>query len=510
MKKAAKTKAVKRIATLSLVGIAVISSPMATADDAGWLGGFNIGQTRGEIDNEQIARKLSGSGFAMTSITEDNRDNGFKIYGGYKFNKNFALEAGYFNLGKFGFTSTTFPTGSLAGQIKLQGFNIDAVGILPIAEKFSVFARIGAQYAQAKDSFAGTGAVVPTNPSPSKSELNYKAGLGAQYDFTESVGLRGEWERYRINDAVGSRGDINMYSVGLVFMLDKEKPTPAPVMKAAAPPPPPPPVVVAAAPVKVIVPVKVKTEQYCSILDIQFEIKRDVMQLEEKEKLAVLGTFMNKYPNTTAVIEGHTDEVGTDEYNLKLSQQRADSVVRYLVDDLHIAASRLSAVGYGESRPVADNSTEEGKQKNRRINAVIACATDIADLKVTPARLTMALEMEFDPYKADIEPQYRDGLTKVANFMKANPSVIATVEGHAGMFVGTGSEKVRVTPELAMDVSQRRAQNVVNYLVDNLGIARSRLSAEGFGQTRRVNYGTTLEDQQENRRVNIIFNYSTK
>lgn len=515
MKKVAKTKAVKRIATLGLVGIAVISSPVAVADDSGWLGGFNIGQTRAEIDNAQIANQLSGSGFAMTSIAEDNRDTGFKIFGGHKFNKNFALESGYFNLGKFGFTSTTLPAGTLTGKIKLQGFNLDAVGMLPVTDKFSVFGRVGAQYAQAKDSFSGTGAVVPTNPSSSKSAINYKAGLGAQYDFTDSVGLRGELERYRINDGAGSHGDINMYSVGLVFMLDKEKPAHAPVMQAAAPPPLPPVMVMAAAvaaptpaPVMVIVPVKTKTEQYCSILDIQFEIKQDNIQREDKEKLAVVGTFMNKYPNTTAVIEGHTDNVGTPEYNQKLSQQRADSVVSYLTDELHVAPSRLTAVGYGITRPIADNATDEGKQKNRRIDAVIACATDIAGLKVLPARITMAMEMEFDPYKSNIEPQYLDDLRKVADFMKANPSVTATVEGHANKYLGIGADKIAVNPGLAAQVSQSRAQNVVDHLVNNLGISRSRLSTEAYGNMGRVSYGTTLEGQQENRRVNIIINYT--
>ncbi|HTL98129.1 MAG TPA: OmpA family protein, partial [Holophagaceae bacterium] len=59
----------------------------------------------------------------------------------------------------------------------------------------------------------------------------------------------------------------------------------------------------------------------------------------------------------------------------------------------------------------------------------------------------------------------------------------------------------------SMEVSQLRAQNVVNYLADNFGIARSRLTAEGFGQSRRVAYNTSTEGRQENRRVNIIFNY---
>jgi len=275
----------------------------------------------------------------------------------------------------------------------------------------------------------------------------------------------------------------------LVVMLDRKKSAP----QAATPPRK------AAAPVLVIVPIQAKTEQYCSILDFQFEINQDDIQREEKEKLAVLGTFMTKYPNTTAVIEGHSDDVGSAEDNMRLSQHRAESVVSYLVDGLHIAPSRLKAVGYGETRPVADNSTEEGKRKNRRIDALIACAMDVSGLKVAPARLTMALEMEFDKDKADVKPQYADELRNVADFLKANPNVTATVEGHTANMT---------TEELAMEMSQRRAQNVVNYLVDNLGVSRSQLSTAAFGESRRFAYNTSLEGQQENRRVNIIINYS--
>jgi OOP family OmpA-OmpF porin len=248
-------------------------------------------------------------------------------------------------------------------------------------------------------------------------------------------------------------------------------------------------------------------QQYCSILDIQFEIKQDEIQREEKERLAVLGTFMNKYPETTALIEGHTDNVGTEEFNLKLSQRRAEAVVSYLVDTLHIDPKRLSAVGYGSSRPIADNSTMEGHQANRRINAVVACARDFAGLKVAPERVTMAMEVDFDSYKSEIEPQYYDGLHEVANFLKANPAVTAAVEGHAARSVGTGAQRVQLTAEQSMEISGRRAQKVVDYLVVKEGISRSRLSAEGYGRTRRVSYGHSLEGQQENRRVNIIMNY---
>ena len=123
--------------------------------------------------------------------------------------------------------------------------------------------------------------------------------------------------------------------------------------------------------------------------------------------MAKVGDFLKKYPTTTAVIEGHTDNVGTPEHNMDLSQRRAESVVNYLVEKFGIDRSRLTAKGYGETRPVADNSTDEGKQKNRRIEAIIDCAFDVKEIQ-PPERLCMSLQMEFDAGKADIKPSYRD------------------------------------------------------------------------------------------------------
>jgi OOP family OmpA-OmpF porin len=318
-----------------------------------------------------------------------------------------------------------------------------------------------------------------------------------QYDFTKSFGMRAELERYRINDAIGNKGDIDMASVGVLFRFGRKSApvaqyTPAPEPVAYTPEP-------YVAPVPVVVAAPAKTEQYCTILDLTFEIDRGVLERDDMEKLAVVGTFLAKYPGTTAVIEGHTDNIGTEEHNLTLSKQRAESVVTYLVETTHVDRARLSAVGYGWTRPVATNDTEEGMRQNRRINAVVSCVTDIEGLKVKPARITMALELEFDLLKDEIKPEYRNELRKVANFLKANPNVTATVEGHAG--------KVQTTEASAMAISKRRAENVVTYLVDNFEIDRARLSAEGFGKTRRFAYSTTQEGQQENRRVNIIINY---
>jgi OOP family OmpA-OmpF porin len=482
---------------LGLVALTLIASPPAMAQDSGWYLGLNVGKSKAKIDEVKLINGLTGSGFTVTTLNDRNSSTGYKIFGGYSFNRYFAFEGGYFDLGKFGYDATTLPAGTLNGEIKVKGLNFDAVLSLPLTEKFSLFGRVGVDRARTSGTFAGTGSVTFRNPRPKEQATNVKYGGGLQYDFTRTFGMRAEWERYRINDAVGSKGDIDLTSIGLLVRFGRSKPTP--VAQTATPEPAAPAPEPYVAPIPVVVPAVARTEQYCTILDLTFEIDRDAIERDDLERLAVVGTFLTKYPGTTAVIEGHTDNVGTEEHNLVLSRQRAESVVTYLVDTVHVDRSRLSAVGYGFARPIGDNATEEGKRQNRRINAVVSCVTDIEGLKVRPARITMALEIEFDLLKDDVKPGHREELRKVANFLKANPVVTATVEGHAG--------KVQTTEASAMAISKRRAENVVTYLVDNFGIERSRLTAEGFGRSRRFAYSTTLEGQQENRRVNIIINY---
>jgi OOP family OmpA-OmpF porin len=239
---------------LGLLAIAVIASPFAAAENSNWYGGLNVGRSRADIDDGRFISSLAGAGLATTSFRDDNRDVGFKLFGGYQLNKNFAIEGGYFDLGKFNFSATTAPPGTLNGEFKIKGINLDAVGILPFNEKFSAFGRLGVQYAETRDSFSRTGAVpvLLFNPSPSTRDTNYKFGAGLQYDFTESLGMRLEAERYRINDAIGGKGNVDLISVGLVYRFGGkttpvaargEAVTPPPYVAPApavvAPPPPP-------------------------------------------------------------------------------------------------------------------------------------------------------------------------------------------------------------------------------------------------------------------------------
>ena len=89
--------------TLSLAVMAALASPAAMAADSGWYGGLSIGQSRAEIDHERITAGLLPR--VVTSIDDDDRDTGYKLLAGRKFNSNFAVEGGYFNLGKFGYTA---------------------------------------------------------------------------------------------------------------------------------------------------------------------------------------------------------------------------------------------------------------------------------------------------------------------------------------------------------------------------------------------------------------------
>jgi OOP family OmpA-OmpF porin len=234
--------------------------------------------------------------------------------------------------------------------------------------------------------------------------------------------------------------------------------------------------------------------KYCITLHIEFDIDKADIRPEYQDEVAKVGNFLKKYPDTTAVIEGHSDNVGAPEHNRDLSQRRAESVVTYLVEKFGIERSRLTAKGYGQARPIADNAADEGKQKNRRIEAVIDCAFDVKEIQ--PAeRLCMSLEMEFDTGKADVKPMYRDEIAKVGDYMKKYTTTTAVIEGHTDDVGGY---------ELNMKLSRERAENVVNYLVANFGIDRSRLSAKGYGYTRRIAYNTTPEGRQKNRRIDAI------
>lgn len=107
--------------------------------------------------------------------------------------------------------------------------------------------------------------------------------------------------------------------------------------------------------------------------DVLFATGKADLKAGSQDRLGKLVAFLGNYTDRTVIIEGHTDSVGSDESNQALSQRRADSVRAYLLAQ-GIAANRVTAVGKGESLPVADDSKSAGRQQNRRVEIVISNA----------------------------------------------------------------------------------------------------------------------------------------
>lgn len=106
-------------------------------------------------------------------------------------------------------------------------------------------------------------------------------------------------------------------------------------------------------------------------LAVTFDTNSAVVKDEYIGEVRKVAEFMNQYLNTNVTVEGHTDSSGSDAYNKSLSQRRADAVRDVLVQRLGIEAERVTSVGYGEERPIADNNTVEGRAVNRRVVAEI-------------------------------------------------------------------------------------------------------------------------------------------
>jgi outer membrane protein OmpA-like peptidoglycan-associated protein len=106
-------------------------------------------------------------------------------------------------------------------------------------------------------------------------------------------------------------------------------------------------------------------------LDVKFDFDKSRVREESYGDIKNLADFMKQYPQTTTVVEGHTDSIGTDAYNQGLSERRANAVRDVLVNQYGVEGGRVNAVGYGESRPVADNATNEGRAINRRVEAEV-------------------------------------------------------------------------------------------------------------------------------------------
>ena len=105
-------------------------------------------------------------------------------------------------------------------------------------------------------------------------------------------------------------------------------------------------------------------------LHVNFDFNKAVVRKADEKELRRAVEFVGKYPGSKISLGGHTDSIGSEQYNQKLSERRAEAVKDYLAKQ-GVEASRIETRGYGKSKPIADNSTEKGRFENRRVEVLI-------------------------------------------------------------------------------------------------------------------------------------------
>ncbi|MEI6609132.1 MAG: OmpA family protein [Deltaproteobacteria bacterium] len=106
-------------------------------------------------------------------------------------------------------------------------------------------------------------------------------------------------------------------------------------------------------------------------LNVEFDTGKTIVKPAYYKEIENVADAMKKYPTLNIVVEGHTDNIRSEKYNLKLSQKRAEAIKEVMVKNFNIESSRITAKGFGFSKPIGDNKTKEGRQSNRRVEAAV-------------------------------------------------------------------------------------------------------------------------------------------
>jgi OOP family OmpA-OmpF porin len=190
----------------------------------------------------------------------------------------------------------------------------------------------------------------------------FSLGGGLDLNLTENlaVGLFGRWNRAYMSPhpyiLVGQQADQNgpddaqwaSAGVSMKWSFKKPAPPPPPPPVAQAPPPPPP------------------VKEKIVLRAVHFDFNKANIRPDARPILDEAARMLKERGEVSVIVEGHTDSIGSDAYNMKLSMRRADAVKRYLIEH-GIAASRITAEGFGKRQPVASNATAEGRAQNRRV-----------------------------------------------------------------------------------------------------------------------------------------------
>ncbi|GLT14140.1 OmpA family protein [Vibrio algivorus] len=331
----------------SIISLSLLMSPQvnAAAENAGefYLGAktgwsnFDFSQNDGDIDDDAWA----GS-----------------VYGGYQFNEWFSLEGGYNYLGN----SKEHIAGSEVNKTQIQNGEVGAKLDWNLTSAWNLFGKVGTSYNYVDQK---TGAY-----NDSDENWSLMLGAGVEYQLSHNWRIRSEYQWF---DNVGEnsttgRSDVNYLSLGLSYYFGSSDNGAAATAAAATTAavvatqePEPEPVVEPAPPADPIPAVTLSKGA--------FEHDSTELTPEAKSSLDQVVTHLKESPETRVDVIGYTDSTGSAEYNQKLSEKRAQSASDYL-ESQGIEESRITTIGKGEEDPIADNSTAEGREHNRRVEVL--------------------------------------------------------------------------------------------------------------------------------------------
>ena len=183
-----------QIAVLSFAALAFAGPALSQQKQSGIYIGGALGQAE---QSDQCSGTAPG-------ISCDNKDSAWKIFGGFQFNRHFALELGYADLGE-----ATARDGALFATDETAAFEVVALGMLPIGDRFAIFGKAGFFAGELERTSNN-----PGEPTGTNTQTDFTFGLGVRFDVTHNIGVRAEWQRYI---DLGEITDVDLISIGVQF-----------------------------------------------------------------------------------------------------------------------------------------------------------------------------------------------------------------------------------------------------------------------------------------------------
>lgn len=206
-----------KVITILISSVATAVSSTALAADNSIYAGVGFGKSSYDISASDIDQAALAAGFSTASSTVDEDGNAWKVFAGYRFNPNFAIEGGWVDLGEADTsTVTTGPAATATGNVDASGLFVDAVGTLPLGVRLSVFGKAGIFAANVEARVVAVSGGAAATVTADDDSMEAKLGVGLNYDFNARFGARLEYERYfDVGGDNTGEGDVDLFMLGL-------------------------------------------------------------------------------------------------------------------------------------------------------------------------------------------------------------------------------------------------------------------------------------------------------